>query len=178
MDYLRSIIEFLNRDSGAISALATVIYAMATITLIFWTVKYVRLTRSLATSSSDQVNHIIQEQKERLEANRQGLHELTKIILIILNKLPNSKDRATGLFDVTLWTEQDLIDMRHLARGLGGNAIGNVFWAIYHLNDIREHVLKVKQNRQGKDLTDFPWDDYQGTLRQAKKELSHLLELL
>jgi hypothetical protein len=178
MHNLKSIMEFLNQDSGAISALAAVIYAMATITLIFWTVKYVRLTRSLAASSSDQVNHIIQEQKERLQANKRGLHELAKIILIVLNKLPNSKERAADLLDVTLWTEQDLVDMRHLARGLGGDTLGNVFWAIYHLNEIREIVLKVRQNHPGKDWTEVQWSDYQGTLRQAKKELSHLLELL
>lgn len=180
MNLLKSLIGFLNQDSGAISALATVTYAVATIALIYWTIKYVRLTRSLAASSAELVEHTLQERKQRQDADRHGLHELVKIVLLVLNRLPSSRARMEVLLSVTLWTEEDLLDMRRLARGLGSQAIGHVFWAIYHLNMIRERVLRVQQDHldREKELREFPWDDYVGALTQAKHELGHLLERL
>ncbi|MBZ5551885.1 MAG: hypothetical protein LAO21_04125 [Acidobacteriia bacterium] len=173
-------VDSLNKASGAIIAMATATSAAATVALIYWTIKYVRLTRHLVASTAEHVQHTIREQKEKLDANRQGLHELTKIILITLNKLPTSSERVVDMMGVTLWTEGDLLDMRHLARGLSGKVIGNVFWAIYHLNGIGEWVRQVQQDHpeKEKDLTRFAWEDYVGTLQQAKQELSHLLELL
>ncbi|MDD5542941.1 MAG: hypothetical protein PHX83_07170 [Acidobacteriia bacterium] len=180
MEALRSFVDFLNSHSGAISALSTAIYALSTIALIFLTVNYVRLTRSLAASSNQQVSHIIKEQEDRLEANKQGLHELTKIFLIILNKLPGASENIREMIGVTLWTEEDLVDMRHLARGLGGFAIGNVFWAIYHLNGIRHRVTEVQHAANGREqaLQEFPWEDYAASLTQAKQELTNLLGIL
>jgi hypothetical protein len=175
-----ALVDSLNKESGAIIAMSTATSAAATLALIYWTIKYVRLTQHLVASTAEHVQHTIREQKDKLDANRQGLHELTKIILITLNKLPTSKERSADMMGVTLWTEEDLVDMRHLARGLSGKVIGNVFWAIYHLNSIGEWVRRVHQEHleKEKDLAPFPWEDYMGTLQQAKQELSHLLELL
>jgi hypothetical protein len=180
MSLTSALVDSLNKASGAIIAMATATSAAATVTLIYWTIKYVRLTRHLVASTADHVQHTIREQKEKLDANRQGLHELTKIILITLNKMPTSRERVTDMREVTLWTDEDLVDMRHLARGLSGRVIGRVFWAIYHLNGIREWVHRVQEDHHGKaeELAEFPWEDYMGTVRQAKQELSHLLELL
>ncbi len=180
MDPVNSFLDVLNRYSGAIIALGTVTYAVATVTLIMLTLKYVRLTRDLVAAADDQVQHTRQEQKEKLEANKQGLHELTKIILMTLNKLPSSQEKSAEMIEVTLWTEEDLVDMRHLARGLSGKVIGNVFWAIYHLNGIRGWVHEVQEDHSDREkkLIEFPWEDYSGALQQAKHELSHLLELL
>lgn len=180
MGFAQSIFDILNKDSGAVLALSSVTATVATVTLIFWTIKYVRLTRSLVASSSEQFRHTIKERNEKLEANKQGLHELTKIFLIILSKLPSARQKAADMVGVILWTEEDLVDMRHLARGLDGKTIGNVFWAIYHLNKIHARVRKVQADvlQQEKELAEFPWEEYSGTLQQAKRELSHLLELL
>jgi hypothetical protein len=180
MIFLKAIMEYLNEESGAISAIATATYALATLALIFWTVRYVRLTRSLAASSSEQVRHMIREQEIKREASRQGLHELAKIVLIILNQLPATQNRLAEMAGVTLWTEADLLDMRHLARDLDGTAIGNVSWTIYHLNSIGEEVGKLQESlhRNGKLPDSFPRDVFHGTVVQAKKELGHLLEQL
>ncbi|MBZ5534990.1 MAG: hypothetical protein LAO31_03460 [Acidobacteriia bacterium] len=180
MGLTSAVFDSLNKVSGAIIAMATATSAAATVALIYWTSKYVRLTRHLVASTAEHVQHTIREQKEKLDANRQGLHELTKIILITLNKLPTSRDRAADMIGVTLWSVEDLLDMRHLARGLSGKVIGNVFWAIYHLNAIGEWVRQAQQKHREKeiDLAEFLWEDYAGTLQQAKQELSHLLELL
>jgi len=180
MEAFRSFIDFLNRDSGAISALSAAVYAMSTLALIYLTLNYVRLTRRLAASSNQQVSHIIKEQEDRLEANKQGLHELTKIILMILNKLPSAPENIREMIGVTMWTEEDLVDMRHLARGLGGFAIGNVFWAIYHLNGIHDRVIEVQRAANGREqaVKGFPWEDYTASLTQAKQELSNLLGIL
>lgn len=180
MGLTSALVESLNKESGVIIAMASATSAAATVALIYWTIKYVRLTRHLVASTAEHVQHTIREQKEKLDANRQGLHELTKIILITLNKLPTSRDRAVDMVGVTLWTEEDLLDMRHLARGLSGKVIGNVFWAIYHLNGIGKWVHKAPQEHleTEKGLTQSAWEEYAGTLRQAKQELSHLLELL
>lgn len=180
MVFAQSVFDFLNKESGAIMALSSATSALATLTLIFWTVKYVRLTRRLVSSTGEQFRHTLQERNDKLLANKQGLHELTKIFLIILNKLPSSQQKAANMAGVILWTEEDLVDMRHLARGLDGKTIGNVFWAIYHLNKIHARVRKVQADvlQQEKELAEFPWEEYFGTLQQAKQELSHLLELL
>jgi hypothetical protein len=180
MGFTSALVDSLNKDSGVIVAMATATSAAATVVLIFWTIKYVRLTRSLVATTAEHVEHTIREQKEKLDAERQGLHELTKIILTTLNKLPTSREKMKDMAGLILWTEEDLLDMRHLARGLSGKVIGNVFWAIYHLNRIGKWTHDVRQGRleEGSDLTQFPWENYAGTLQQAKQELSHLLELL
>lgn len=175
-----SFVDALNRNSGAIIAVSTATTALATVTLIFLTLRYVRLTSRLVASANEQVQHAFEDQKEKLEANKLGLHELTKIILIMLNKLPVLQEAAAAMVGVMLWTEEDLADMRHLARGLSGKVIGNVFWAIYHLNSIRKWVGRVQGDRleREKEMREIPWEDYSGRLQQAKQELSHLLELL
>ncbi|MFI5174462.1 MAG: hypothetical protein ACHQKY_06375 [Terriglobia bacterium] len=172
--------DSLAKQSSVIMAFSSATSAAATVALIYWTIKYVRLTRTLVASTAEHVRHTIQEKKEKLDANRQGLHELTKIILIMLNKLPVIRERATDMLGVMMWTEDDLADMRHLARGLSGKVIGNVFWAIYHLNKIRGWVHGVQENRlrHHEESGELPWEDYVGTLQQAKQELSHLIELL
>lgn len=175
-----SLADILNKDSAAIMALATATSALATVVLIFWTIKYVRLTRSLVASSYEQFQHHVLEQKQQLEAEKHGLHELIKIFLIILNGLPTTRDRAAEMIHVTLWTDEDLIDMRRLSSGLGGNAIGNVFWSIYHLNVIHEQVRKAQEDLKngGTPEWEFRWEDFAGVVTQAKQELGHLLELL
>ncbi len=178
--YTGSFIDALNQESGAVVALATATSATATVVLIYWTIKYVKLTRGLVASSQAQFEHRIQEQQERVEADRHGLHELIKIFLTILNGLPNSQERASEMAHVVLWTEEDLIDMRRLSRSLGGKAISNVFWAIYHLNVIGERVRQSQAalNHQVKIFPEFSWEEYAAIVNQAKQELGHLLELL
>jgi hypothetical protein len=115
--------EWLDRHAGAVQALASVATLVVTIVLACLTGWYVRVTKQIADSSLEQVEHIKSASRAaQLQAAR-SLDALSRRIRVPLASLASGPPSFDPLTSYALLNQKDVEDLEALARQVGDEAI-------------------------------------------------------
>jgi hypothetical protein len=157
--------HWLNENSAAIQALATTILAILTFL-------YVKLTRDIAKSTSDQLQHM----KELVRVDQQqyasALAYFAFHLRVAIGKLPDipTREKLTGSFFLT---ESDITELRILARKVNGKAVGLAIQATISLRMI--HGIMQRSKEESWQPTEQEKKDWK-TARENSERALHALQ--
>ena len=165
----RLVIAFLNQNSAAIQAAASLLSLLVTAILAFITWRYVQLTKSIAVATQRTVglNEEAQQTRER------QLDALLSMIEQRLKVLPDDQGHAEEIRGATTWDSQTLFELQQLAGAEGHDPGQEVATLIARLRWLDEQILAVKNTsaRTGVDWGGFPWPRWREELLKARSEI-------
>lgn len=114
--------NWLTSNSAAIQALASIATLVVTATLAILTARYVRLTKSMAGSAMDQVQHLKDASRALTVNAAQALSALSARLRIPLNDLKSRGVTQRALREYSLLTQDDIRTLEELARHVSPDA--------------------------------------------------------
>jgi hypothetical protein len=155
------VLHWLNLNSGAIQALASVLTLAVTGVLAIITWRYVRLTKDLADVARAQ----LQGQHEAAAARQRELRTLSEILRMHLLSIPVGDDPRLSqaiLSQVVEWTDFDFDRLRALASELNEVAGGLAAIAENRMKWIGDLVHKIRATPPGigYDWSKFPRQEF------------------
>ena len=167
-----TMVKWLNQNSAAIQAVATVASVLATAALALITWRYVRLTRTLAEATQAQAEFL----REAVKARKRELLAVIKMLRILVGSLPEIREHGEQMREAASWDSNDLADLKRLASEFGTLAGQRAAVATPSLLWLKERVDDVKATdpRLGVNFNDFPWDRWDSELKRAKENLEAL----
>jgi len=115
--------DWLNQNASAVQALAAVATLIVTGALALLTGRYVRLTRRIADSALEQVEHSKLTSRTAQKQAARALDALSKRIRVPLSGLDRPAPRHDQLLDYSLLSQSDISDLEELARQVSEDAI-------------------------------------------------------
>jgi len=163
------IVAYLNNNSDALQALASVLTFFATIILAIITRQYVVLTRSIATTAD---NELRLKQKDK-SVQEQRLLLLLKSFNERIAALPCNKTNGEHIREAISWENEEIETIRKLATGIGRKSGETVASLADRLKWIKEQIDMVKATnaRIGFDWGLFPWSRWQDEIRSLRTDI-------
>jgi hypothetical protein len=158
---------WLNQYASAVQALAAVATLLVTATLAVLTGRYVRLTRRIADSALEQVEHLKITSRTTQQQAARALDALSKRIRVPLAGLDASSPRHDQLLDYSLLSQSDIGDLESLARQVSEDAIryaGKAAVSLRKIMGLKEEAHRINrvtgwmpnptQNREWREAMD------------------------
>lgn len=168
--YVFDAIEWLNANSGAVQAVATVV-------LVGITAWYVKLTRDLARTTREQLEHALQLRDEQQKESKTQFRTLIQSLIDTLEEFPERMPPPVPeLTSVSLWTpEEELALVTLSARLLPQHAelAGETRRYIAWLRDLVQRTRK-RDPKSGQRYGGATVDHYSDFLEGAIKSLEIL----
>ena len=140
-------VDWLNQNSGAVQAIATIVLAVLT-------GFYVILTGQIARAARDQVQQALGVQRAAATQARMQLDGLIIRLLVLLDRLPGPEPNDTRIRGATLWTEEELQRFEHLTALVGGDPV-EASKTIAAFRGVAGFVREVKETSP---LQGFGWN--------------------
>ena len=162
-----TIAKWLNQNSAAIQAVATVVSVLVTAALALITWRYVRLTRTLAEATQAQAEFL----RQAVKARKRELLAVVKMLRILVGHLPEIRQHGEQMRGAATWDNNDLADLKRLASEFGTLAGQRAAVATSSLLWLKERLDEVKATNPGLGVNwnDFSWDRWESELKQAKE---------
>ncbi len=167
-----TMVKWLNQNSAAIQAVATVVSVLVTAALALITLWYVRLTRTLVEATKSQAEFL----REAVKARKRHLLAVVKMLRILVMSFPEIRQHGEQMRGATTWDNNDLADLKRLASEFGTLAGQRAAVATSSLLWLKDRVDEVKAIKPGLGVSwnDFPWDRWDSELKRAKENLEAL----
>jgi hypothetical protein len=114
--------EWLKNNSAAVQALASIATLIVTATLAILTARYVRLTKSIAGSAMEQVDHLKDASRTFTINAAKGLAALSARLRVPLEGLRPRGLSHRALREYSLLSDEDVRDLESLARQVSPDA--------------------------------------------------------
>ena len=162
--------DFLNQNAPAIQAIASVVSVLVSAALLWITMEYIRLTRTLAEAAHQSLEH----EKEAARAQKRHLQSLLRTLRFMLGQLPTDPEQGERLRRVPLWENSDLSEMQELASQVGAQEGQEAALAAVSMRWLRDRVQEVRgaDPKKGYDWSRFPWDRWNVESKFARDHLN------
>lgn len=164
--------KLLNDNAAAVQAVSAISSFVVTAILASVTWRYVQLTRSLVDTARAQFQ--LQAAAERTKLNR--LLSLIRHFEEQIRQLGMPRERGENLRQVVTWQGSDVVELQRLSGHLGEEPADLANRLAAHLAWLQDRVGEVKATdpRIGVNWDRFPWQDWNGHLRDASITLGKL----
>jgi len=140
--------EWFNQNASAVQALAAMATLLVTAALAVLTGRYVRLTRRIADSALEQVEHLKLTSRTAQQQAARALDALSKRIRVPLAGLDASSPRHDQLLDYSLLAQSDISDLESLARQVSEEAIryaGKAAVSLRKIMGLKEEAHRINR---------------------------------
>lgn len=142
--------NWLNENTAAIQAVASVAGLIVTCLLALLTRRYVLLTREIAESNSEQVKQMKDAARSAQQRDASVLESLALRIRTDLGQRLNSDvPKHRDFRNFFSLAEHDITELHLLARQVGGQAITSASGAVSSLREILGMIQKAKNINEG-----------------------------
>ncbi len=165
-------IDWLNCNAGAVTAIATVV-------LVVLTGVYVTITRQIALASREQVRLHADARDAMERQDRRSLAALAKRLREAVDGLPYPAIQiGTIVQRVVLWTDDDLKDLDTLARAIEGADMAAAAQAVESLRYLGHVVEEIRtaEKGQGWNPNSIRPQDWATKIAVARTALDRLQE--
>jgi len=164
---------WLNRNSGAIQALGSVVAVGVTVFLARLTAKYVALTSTIAHSTKVQSDSITELRREAKASAAKSLQAHALRLGDIVSFLPKKNPPQNVLRNFNLLSEADVAELQRLTQVAGGDAHRDTNRAITALRWLLGLVERVQKRgtSTGYVLTETDERDYEASIRTLVESL-------
>ena len=135
------VIEWLNRNAGAVTAIASVVLAGLT----GW---YVVITRQIALASRETLRHSVEAQQAARRQAERALRALVRRLSEMAAAVPVPLGVNT-VQRIPLWSDDDLRDLEALAREAEGADLEAASLAVKNLRHIATIIAEIKRDEAG-----------------------------
>jgi hypothetical protein len=162
--------DWMNANSGAVQAFASIVNVLATLALVALTAAYVILTRRLATTTEKQLMAALEIQNALEKRAKRELSVLLRHFRQVLEELPWWDEELRATFPKQqLWTEEDIksFQIEMTAIGPGSALLGREL-----AERLRWLLLVQSQSRSNADWSrELDADKYRHQVMMAKTNL-------
>ena len=169
-------IAWLNANSGAIQAIASLATLVVTLSLALLTAKYVKLTGLIAHAAAEQSRHLTESSKREGQLARSALQAHAARLLAAISSIDGQSPPDSRIRQLSELSAGDIDQLEALARVISTEDLAHAALAALALKSILGLVQRVQATNKstGYHYTDPEIADYLSALKEAKGELSHL----
>jgi hypothetical protein len=169
---MANLLAYLNNNSGAIQALASILILCVTIALAIITWRYVALTRTLALTAKDE----LRMKREEKAAQDRRLVILLKMFKERIDSLPYEQAKGEHIRKAISWEQAEIDNLTSLAADIGHQSVRTASILCERLKWIKEQIDLVKSTDQriGFEWNEFPWDRWLEELTKSKANIGEM----
>lgn len=143
-EFLSGPLEFLNRNSAAVTGLAVV-------ALVFLTGLYVWLAHRLLSENRRQTDIALGRDARSAEERRRRLQLLGRRLTVLVSDVAARRNSATNLRWMPLWTEDELGQLETLCIELFEVDIEDVTRLLRAMRDMRDRISRARKTEETSD---------------------------
>ncbi|MGH7526640.1 MAG: hypothetical protein ACREMX_08035 [Gemmatimonadales bacterium] len=173
-EFLRGPLEFLNRNSAAVTGLAV-------LALVFLTGLYVWLAHRLLSENRRQADIALGRDARSAEERRRRLQLLGRRLTVLVSDVAARRNAATNLRWMPLWTEDELGQLETLGIELFEVDIDDVTRLLRAMRDMRDRISRARKTEETSDDSRYfaavlGGSEFFGTADEAVELLARLLK--